>query len=69
MKNKFNLLIIFIFLIFCFVIFYKGLDNSNTYTPKISDKKNIPTFEAKDFNSNIYFNSEKIFEEDKNILY
>jgi len=64
MKNKFNLLIIFIFLIFCFVIFYKGLDNSNTYTPKISDKKNIPTFEAKDFNSNIYFNSEKIFEED-----
>ena len=49
---------------FCFIIFYKGLNNSNTYTPKITDKKNIPIFEAKDFNSNVYLNSEKIFEED-----
>ena len=64
MKNKFILFIIVIFLSFCFVIFYKGLDNSNTYAPKINDKKNIPIFEAKDFNSNIYINSEKIFEED-----
>ena len=64
MKNKLNLLIIITFLSFCFIIFYKGLSNSNTYSPKISDKKNIPTFEAKDFNSNIYLNSEKIFEED-----
>ena len=64
MKNKFSLFIIVIFLSFCFVIFYKGLDNSNTYAPKINDKKNIPIFEAKDFNSNIYINSEKIFEED-----
>ena len=64
MKNKFSLFIIVIFLSFCFVIFYKGLDNSNTYAPKINDKKNVPIFEAKDFNSNIYINSEKIFEED-----
>ena len=49
---------------FCFIIFYKGLNNSNTYTPKITDKKNVPIFEAKDFNSNTYLNSEKIFEED-----
>ena len=49
---------------FCFIVFYKGLNNSNTYTPKITDKKNVPIFEAKDFNSNIYLNSEKIFEED-----
>jgi cytochrome c biogenesis protein CcmG/thiol:disulfide interchange protein DsbE len=39
------------------------LNNSNTYSPKINDKKNIPTFEAKDFNTNVYLNSEKIFEE------
>jgi|TARA_B110001452_G_scaffold216799_1_gene188224 cytochrome c biogenesis protein CcmG, thiol:disulfide interchange protein DsbE len=64
MKNKLKLFIIITFLSFCFIIFYKGLNNSNTYSPKISDKKNIPTFEAKDFNSNIYLNSEKIFEED-----
>ena len=64
MKNKLNLLIIITFLSFCFIIFYKGLSNSNTYSPKISNKKNIPIFEAKDFNSDIYLNSEKIFEED-----
>ena len=49
---------------FCFIVFYKGLNNSSTYTPKITDKKNVPIFEAKDFNSNVYLNSEKIFEED-----
>ena len=64
MKNKLNLPIVIIFLSFCFVIFYKGLNNSNTYEPKISEKKTIPVFEAKDFNSNTYFNSKKIFEDD-----
>ena len=64
MKNKFSLFIVITFLCFCFVIFYKGLNNSNIYTPKTNDKKKIPIFEAKDFNSNIYLNSEKIFDED-----
>ena len=64
MKNKFSLFVIIIFLGFCFVIFYKGLNNPNTYAPKINLNKNIPIFEAKDFNSNTYLNSEKIFEED-----
>jgi len=64
MKNKFSLFIIIIVLSFCFVIFYKGLNNSNTYVPEIKDKKNIPIFEAKDFNSSAHLNSEKIFEED-----
>ena len=64
MKNKFSLFVIIILLSFCFGIFYKGLDNSNTYAPKIKDKKNVPIFEAKDFNSNTYLNSKKIFEED-----
>ena len=64
MKNKFSLFIIITVLSFSFVIFYKGLNNSNTYAPKINDKKNIPIFEAKDFNSSAYLNSEKIFEED-----
>jgi|TARA_B110001452_G_scaffold260585_1_gene258289 cytochrome c biogenesis protein CcmG, thiol:disulfide interchange protein DsbE len=64
MKNKITLFIIILFLGFCFVIFYKSLNNSNTYVPKIKDKKNIPTFEAKDLDSNSYLNSEKIFEEE-----
>ena len=64
MKNKIILFIVITFLIFCFVIFYKGLDNSSNYKPKINDKKSIPIFEAKDFNSNIYLRSEKIFDEE-----
>jgi cytochrome c biogenesis protein CcmG, thiol:disulfide interchange protein DsbE len=64
MKHKLNILVIITFLVFCFIVFYKGLSNSNTYTPKIVNKKNIPSFEAKDFNLNIFINSEKIFEED-----
>ena len=67
MKNKFSVFVIIIFLSFCFTIFYKGLNNSNTYAPKINETKNIPIFKAKDFNSNNYVNSEKIFEE--NIFY
>ena len=64
MKNKFSLFIIIIFLSFCFVIFYKGLNNSNTYAPKIKNKKDMPIFEAKSFDSNTYLPSKKIFEED-----
>jgi cytochrome c biogenesis protein CcmG/thiol:disulfide interchange protein DsbE len=67
MKNKFSLFVIVIFLSFCFVIFYKGLDTPNNYTPKANEKKNIPTFKAKDFNSDSYINSDEIFEE--NIFY
>jgi len=64
MKNKFILFIMIMSVSFCFIVFYKGLNNSNTYIPKISDKKNIPIFEAKDFNSSAYLKSKKIFEED-----
>ena len=64
MKDKFGLFISIIFVSFCFVIFYKGLNNSNTYLPKIKGQKNIPIFKAKDFNSEDYLNSDKIFKED-----
>ena len=64
MKNKFSIFVVIIFLSFCFVVFYKGLNNPNTYSPKIKDKKNIPIFEARDFNSSVYLSSIKIFEED-----
>jgi len=64
MKNKFSLIIVIIFLSFCFTVFYKSLNNSNIYAPKINSEKSIPVFEAKDFNSSTYLNSEMIFEED-----
>ena len=64
MKNNFSLLIIITFLIFCFFILYKGLNNSNTYAPKVKNIKSIPVFDAKDFNSSAYLNSQKIFGED-----
>ena len=67
MKNKIYLSIIITFLIFCFVIFYNGLNNPNIYTPKINKKKNIPIFEAKDFSSGANIRSGKIFE--KNTFY
>ena len=67
MKNKFSLFIIVIFFSFCFVIFYKGLNIPNNYTPKVEKKKIIPIFKAKDFDSNNYINSDKIFED--NIFY
>ena len=46
------------------MIFYKGLNNSNIYFPKTENKRNIPIFKAKDFDTNTYFSSKKIFEED-----
>ena len=63
MKNKLSLFVVVIFFGFCFVIFYKGLNTPNTYTPKVYEKKNIPTFKARDFYSNSYINSDKIFQE------
>jgi cytochrome c biogenesis protein CcmG, thiol:disulfide interchange protein DsbE len=67
MKNKFSIFVIIIFLSFCFVIFYEGLNTPKTYTPKVNGKKNIQTFKVKDFDSNNYINSDKIFED--NIFY
>ena len=64
MKKKFNLFILAIFLIFCFIIFYKGLNRPSIYSPKIINKIDIPTFKAKGFNSNSYLDSKKIFEKD-----
>ena len=67
MKNNFSIFAIVIFLTFCFIIFYKGLSTPTTYIPKVNEKKNIPTFKAKDFDSNNYVNSDKIFED--NVFY
>ena len=68
MKSKFiPLILIFIFLI-TFVIFFKGLKNSNIYTPNTNLKKEVPSFELKAFENNSIIISEKLFKDNKYYL-
>ena len=53
-----------IFLII-FLIFFKGLKNSNIYTPNLKLDSNIPKFKAKLFDSESLITSDKIFSENK----
>ena len=65
MKNKilpFSVIIIFGII---FIIFYKGLQDSNIYTPDINIKNQIPSFNTKDFFSRKNVQSSSIFELDK----
>ena len=63
MKSKvIPLVLIFIFLII-FVIFLKGLKNSNIYAPNINLEKKVPSFELKSFENNNNIISEKIFKD------
>ena len=65
MKNKiFPFFLIIIFLII-FFIFYKGLQNSNIYIPKLDSKLDIPTFKVKIFETENEINSETIFQKNK----
>ena len=65
MKKKiFPILIIFAFIVI-FIIFYKGLRNTNIYTPEININNEIPKFSAKLFYSNKTINSSNIFESNK----
>ncbi len=67
MKSKILPLILTITFIVIFFIFYKGLKNSNIYTPDQYSKKNIPSFNAKLFNQDLSITSEDLFK--KNRLY
>ena len=61
MKIKiFPIFLITAFLIIFFV-FYKGLQNSNIYTPEIKSEIKIPNFQTKEFFSKEKINSDKIF--------
>ena len=48
-----------------FFIFYRGLQNSNIYTPTIQNEKSIPNFKAKVFETGKIINSTQIFEKEK----
>ena len=61
MKTKiFPIFLIFTFLIIFFV-FYKGLQNTNVYTPAIKSEIKIPNFDTKEFFSKDKINSDQIF--------
>jgi len=67
MKNKLIPSIIIISFIAVFLIFYKGLQETNIYTPNSEIKKDIPIFSSVSFDSkeNVYsseiFNSNKFY--------
>ena len=61
MKTKiFPIFLIFTFSIIFFV-FYKGLKNTNIYTPEIKSEIKIPNFDTKEFFSKDKINSDQIF--------
>ena len=65
MKDKIFLIILILIFSTVFFIFYKGLQNSNIYTPKVEYKKNIPIFDAQIFDKKNRINSNQIFNRDK----
>lgn len=65
MKDKIFLIILILIFSTVFFIFYKGLQNSNIYTPKVEYKKNIPIFDAQIFDKKNRINSNQIFNIDK----
>ena len=68
MKKK--LLPFFVVIIFgiIFIVFYKGLEDTNIYTPDLNVQKDVPIFNSKDFYSEKVFKSSDIFEFDKTYL-
>ena len=65
MKNKILLIsIIFIFIII-FIIFYKGLKNTNIYTPDSKTNFEVPSVSVKLFNSDEIINTLEIFNSNK----
>ena len=61
MKNKIFIIFGFILFIFCFIVFYKGLQKPNVYSPELNQKKSISSFVSSDFYSNEKVLSDDIF--------
>ena len=65
MKNKILPFSVIIFFGIIFLIFFKGLKDSKIYTPNLNTKKEVPSFNTKDFFSGKNVRSSSIFELDK----
>ena len=61
MKTKILPLFLIVTFSIIFFVFYKGLQNTNIYTPEIKSEIKIPNFDAKDFFSKDKINSDQIF--------
>ncbi len=61
MKNKILLPIITLFLFFCFIVLFKGLNNSNLYIPDSTSGKSLTNFNSTDLFSNTKISFEEIF--------
>tara|TARA_Y100001970_G_C14069192_1_gene768424 strand:+ start:52 stop:570 length:519 start_codon:yes stop_codon:yes gene_type:complete len=68
MKKKILPFFISLAFIIIFVIFYRGLDESNIYKPKNFTNHKIPVFNTKEFYLGSLIKSEEIFEENKTYL-
>ena len=65
MKTKIFPIFISIVFILIFIIFYRGLQNSNIYIPKSNIEKEIPNFDAKILYGYEKLNSKEVFKKDK----
>ena len=61
MKNKFSILLI-LFFTFIFIIFYKGLNNSNIYVPSTQVEKDVPDLKVKLLRSQNEIELKSLFE-------
>lgn len=61
--------VLVLFLILIFLIFYRGLKNSNIYTPKTNIEKNIPFFILESFENKSDISSKEIFKNNKYYLF
>jgi len=68
MKSKFLPFSISIIFFLIFIIFYKGLQDTNIYTPDVKINNEIPSFSAELFYSNKMVNSLEIFDLNKYYL-
>ena len=64
MKTKIFFSVAIISSLIIFFVLFKGLQNTNIYTPQVDVKKDIPYFEAKIFDSDIVKNSYEIFQKE-----
>ena len=62
MKRKIFSIIIIFFLLFCFIVFLKGLDNTNNYVPNEFTGKKVLSFNAKKLFNNQNINSDELFD-------
>ena len=61
MKTKIFPVFLIVTFSIIFFVFYKGLQNTNIYTPEIKSQIKIPNFKTKEFFSKGKINSDKIF--------